>query len=179
MPHKGIDRVIAALPREFSLTIVGHVYHEPYYELLRQMANGKNVRFVLDADDETLLDLYRTSGLFVQASTAQDIYGNIVANAELMGLTTLEAIACGLPAVVSDTGSLPELVPDPRFGRVFSSDEELSTILRSVASGIWPETDAEALARAHAVKVHGMHTIARRLAAFYRGILPMHPEPPA
>src|SRR5262249_52319898 len=108
MPHKGIDRVIAALPPELSLTIVGRVYHEPYYALLHQMAEGKNVRFVLDADDDALLHLYRTSHLFVQASTARDIYGNSISKSELMGLTTLEAMACGLPVLVSDTGSLPE-----------------------------------------------------------------------
>jgi glycosyltransferase involved in cell wall biosynthesis len=174
MPHKGIDRVIAALPRDMSLTIVGRVYHQPYYELLRQMANGKDVRFVLDADDKTLLDLYRTSGLFAQASTARDVYGNSVAKSELMGLTTLEAMACGLPVVVSDTGSLPELVPDSRFGRVFSEEEELGAILRSVSSGAWPEANAGALARAHVVEVHGMRTIARRLAAFYRTVIAAH-----
>jgi glycosyltransferase involved in cell wall biosynthesis len=174
MPHKGIDRIIAALPSELSLTIVGRVYHEPYYELLCQMAKGKNVRFILDADDETLLDLYRTSGLFVQASTARDIYGNSVAKSELMGLTTLEAMSCGLPVVVSDTGSLPELVPDSRFGRVFSGEEELGAILRSFSSGAWPEANAGELARAHVLKVHGMSTIARRLAAFYTAVVAAH-----
>jgi glycosyltransferase involved in cell wall biosynthesis len=176
LPHKGIDRVIAALPEEMSLTIVGRIYHEPYYELLRQMANGKDVRFVLGADDATLLELYRTSGVFVQASTARDIYGNSVAKSELMGLTTLEAMACGLPVVVSDTGSLPELVPDSRFGRVFSTEEELRAILRSAASGAWPEANAEALARAHVIEVHGMNTIAQRLAAFYRAVVIAHRE---
>jgi glycosyltransferase involved in cell wall biosynthesis len=178
MPHKGIDRIIGALPSELSLTVVGHVYHEPYYELLRQMAKGKNVRFILDADDETLLDLYRTSGLFVQASTARDIYGNTVAKSELMGLTTLEAMACGLPVVVSDTGSLPELVSDSRFGRIFSGEEELGAILRSFSSGAWPEANAGGLARSHVVKAHGLSTIARRLAAFYTAVIAAHQKSP-
>jgi glycosyltransferase involved in cell wall biosynthesis len=178
MPHKGIDRVIAALPQDMSLTVVGRVYHAPYYELLTQMANGRDVRFVLDADDKALLDLYRTSGLFVQASTARDIYGNSVAKSELMGLTTLEAMACGLPVVVSDTGSLPELVPDSRFGLVFSEEEELSAILRSVSSGAWPEANAGTLARAHVIEVHGMSAIAQRLATFYRAVVTGHPKSP-
>ncbi len=176
MPHKGIDRVVAALPDGLSLTIVGRVYHEPYYALLVEMADGKDVRFMLDADDATLLDLYRTSGVFVQASTSRDIYGNVVGKSELMGLTTLEAMSCGLPALVSDTASLPELVPDARFGRVFSDDAELSVILRSVLRGEWPRPGAGSLARAHVAAVHGMEPIARRLGAFYRTLLAARQE---
>lgn len=171
LPHKGIDRVIAALPADLSLTVVGRVYHEPYYELLRQMAVGKDVQFVVDADDDALLRFYRSSGLFVQASTTRDIYGNPVAKSELMGLTTLEAMAAGLPAVVSDTGSLPELVPDSRFGRVFATHEELCAIFRDYAVGAWPRPGAEALARAHVIEMHGMNVIGKRLADFYRAIM--------
>jgi glycosyltransferase involved in cell wall biosynthesis len=171
MPHKGIDRVIAALPPELNLTVVGRVYHDPYYELLLRMAEGKNVRFVHDADDTDLLNFYRSAGLFVQASTARDIYGATVAKPELMGLTTLEAMSCGLPAAVSDAGSLPELVPDARFGRVFTGHNDLSGILKDVAEGVWPRPDASALARAHVVSEHGMDTVGRRLAEFYQTVL--------
>lgn len=175
MPHKGIDRVVAALPPAQRLIIAGRVYHEPYYRLLCEMAKGKDVRFVHDADDTILLGLYRSAGLFVQASTARDIYGTTVAKPELMGLTTLEAMACGLPAAVADTGSLPELVPDSRFGRVFAGHEDLSAILRDVSAGVWPAPDAGTLARAHVVAVHGMDTIGQRLASFYRAVL-AHPR---
>ena len=170
MPHKGIDRVIAALTPGLSLVIVGQIYHEQYYELLRQMAAGKDVQFVHDADDTKLLKLYRSSGLFVQASTTLDVYGSAVSKPELMGLTTLEALACGLPVAVADTVSLPELVPDPRFGRVFSSHDDLVVILREMEKGTWPAPNAGPLARTHAVREHGLETIGRQLALFYRDI---------
>lgn len=179
MPHKGIDRVIAALPPGLSLTVVGRVYHDDYYDLLRKMAAGKDVRFVLDANDETLLHLYRTSGLFVQASTVLDVYGKRVSKPELMGLTTLEAMACGLPVVVSDAGSLPELVPNPRFGRIFTNHDDLCAILHAYATGAWPEPGIEALARAHVVDQHGMDVIATRLASFYRSVLATHSGSPS
>jgi hypothetical protein len=72
---------------------------------------------------------------------------------------------------VSDTGSLPELVPDPRFGRVFANHDELCTIFRAYASGYWPGRGVEVLARAHVNDLHGMGAIAQRLAGFYRNIL--------
>lgn len=168
LPHKGIDRVIAALPPSLSLTVVGRPYHQPYYDLLCKMAEGKNVRFVLEADDDVLLDIYNRSGVFVQASTARDIYGNDIAKPELMGLTTLEAMSCGLPVLVSDAGSLPELVPDARFGRVFSSHDDLVSIFERIAEGSWPEPRAAELARAHVISHHSLETIGLRLADFYK-----------
>jgi glycosyltransferase involved in cell wall biosynthesis len=174
MPHKGIDRIISVLPPELSLTIVGRVYHEEYYGILQKLAAGKNVTFITDADDETLRELYRTSGLFVQASTAKDIFGNPHAKSELMGLTTLEAMACGLPVVVSETGSLPELISDSRFGRVFHDPFELTTIFRDFVAGAWPEADADVLARDHVIRAHGLEPIGRRLASFYGTVMSAH-----
>ncbi len=176
LPHKGIDRIISALPEGLSLTIVGRVYHDEYYNLLLKLAQNKDVRFVIDANDEILVDLYRTSGLFIQASTTRDIYGNLVSKSELMGLTTLEAMSCGLPVVVSSAGSLPELVPDARFGRVFESEDELRSILLDYSNGHWPGSDVEALARLHVVSTHGMDVIGRRLLDFYNKILQLKIE---
>jgi glycosyltransferase involved in cell wall biosynthesis len=170
LPHKGIDRIIGALPPGLRLVVAGRVYHEPYHALLREMAAGKDVTFVHDADDAALLALYRRAGVLVQASTARDVYGTLIEKSELMGLTTLEAMACGLPVVVSDTGSLPELVPDPRFGRVFADDAALAAILREVEAGIWPAAGAGAAARMHVVAEHGMAPIGVRLAGFYRAV---------
>jgi glycosyltransferase involved in cell wall biosynthesis len=171
LPHKGIDRLIAALPEGLRLLVVGRVYHESYYELLRGMAQGKEVVFILDADDDELLRLYRTSGLFAQASTLRDVYGHFAAKSELMGLTTLEAMACGLPVVVSDTASLPELVPDPRFGRTFADEDELRDVFRAYMGGFWPGPNAGQAAREHVVANHGIATIGARLARFYDSIL--------
>ena len=170
LPHKGIDRVIAALPAGLRLIVVGRVSHEKYYEMLCGLASGKDVQFVHDADDEKLLSLYRSAGLFVQASTVRDIYGTVAAKPELMGLTTLEAMAAGLAVAVSDAGSLPELVSDPRFSRVFAGNDELQATLHDVLSGTWPRPDVAPTARAHVVANHGMASIGQRLAAFYRDV---------
>jgi glycosyltransferase involved in cell wall biosynthesis len=171
LPHKGIDRLIAALPSDLRLVIAGRIYHEPYYALLRQMAAGKDVHFVHEADDEALLALYRSAELYVQASTARDVYGNVASKPELMGLTTLEAMSCGLPSAVADTGSLPELVPEPNLGRVFSSNDELSAILREVARGSWPTPDTGRLARAHVVETNGMLSVGRQISDFYDDVV--------
>jgi glycosyltransferase involved in cell wall biosynthesis len=168
MPHKGIDRIIRALPPGLKLRVAGHVYNEEYRALLVRLAEGKDVEFVFDASDRSLVSIYQKSTLFVQASCFKDVYGNVAAKTELMGLATLEAMACGLPVIVSsDGGSLPELVTDPRFGMVFKDERELGGMLRQHQTGDWPSADAATAVRAHAVSTCGLTVYGRRLADFY------------
>ncbi len=171
MPHKGIDRIIRALPPGLKLRVVGRVYHEAYRTLLGELAAGKDVEFIHDAGDEALIGLYHRSSVFLQASCIRDVYGNVAPNTELMGLTTLEAMACGLPVIVSaDGGSLPELVTDPAFGQVFATQAELEILLRRHQAGLWPAGNAGRAARSHAVMSFGLVEYGRRLAQFYADI---------
>lgn len=168
MPHKGIDRIIRALPRGMKLRIVGRVYHEEYRKMLGNLAVGKDVEFIHDASDDMLLGLYQRSSLFLQGSCMQDVYGNVQPKTELMGLTTLEAMSCGLPAIVSaDGGSLPELVANTSAGAVFSSHEELEGLLQRHLSGFWPSEDVSNEARSHVVRSSGLIEYGRQLGNFY------------
>ena len=88
-----------------------------------------------------------------------------------MGLTTLEAMACGLPVIVSDAGSLPELAADPRFSRVFHSRDELGRMLRDFAAGRWPDPDAGKLARSHALVNLGFEAVGHHLGRFYETLM--------
>ena len=167
LPHKGFDQIIQSLPNNMELLVVGQPYNAEYFEFLKSIAQGKKVKFISNASDSDLIDLYRSSSIFIQASVHQDCYGNTHEKPELMGLTTLEALSCGLPVIVSNSGSLPELVPDSKFGRVFSSINELSRILNEVSSNEWPNKDASDLARKHAIKKHSFLSIGKSLFDFY------------
>lgn len=62
------------------------------------LAPGRDVIFIEDVDDSFLADLYCCSDVFVSTSRYEGF-----------GLPLLEALACGLPCVVSNAGSLPEV----------------------------------------------------------------------
>lgn len=168
MPHKGIDRIIRALPYGLKLRVVGRVYHAEYRELLGKLAAGKDVEFIHTATDEDLLGLYQNSTLFLQGSCMEDVYGNVQPKTELMGLTTLEAMSCGLPAIVSaDGGSLPELVANTSAAAVFSDHQELETLLHRHLAGFWPSQDVADIARSHVLSRSGLLEYGRRLGNFY------------
>lgn len=123
-PHKGIDRLIAALPEGASLTLAGTFGHdrEPpergYESLLRSLALGRDVRFAGPVAEDRLPALYRQARLLVLPSVDETCYGKHVAIPELLGLALLEAMASGTPVIASKVGGLPEVVADGATGFV-------------------------------------------------------------
>jgi glycosyltransferase involved in cell wall biosynthesis len=141
-PHKGVDRLIAALPDGARLTIAGSVGHDPqpperdYPQLLDRMAAGRQVKFVRPVPEDALPALYREAAVLALPSVHRTCYGRHIAISELLGLVVLEAMASGTPVVCSALGGLPEVVDhgvtgflvEP--GNVEELRERLTEILR-------------------------------------------------
>ncbi len=134
LPHKGIDRLITALPADLPLTVCGQPYHSEYFERLQALAAGKRVEFVTDADDARTLELYRRSWANVLPSVHVDCYGVAHEAPELMGLTLLEAQACGTPALCSRVAAMPEFIRDGETGFVFDDLDDLTRALQRLAA---------------------------------------------
>lgn len=133
LPHKGIDNLIRALPTDLPLTLCGRAYHEAYFQHLLELAEGKQVEFLTDASDEAIRDLYAKSWANVLPSVYRDCYGNVHLAPELMGLTLLEAMACGTPAICSRVGGMPEFVRHGETGFIFDDPTEMTGLLLRLA----------------------------------------------
>jgi glycosyltransferase involved in cell wall biosynthesis len=117
-PHKGVDRLIAALPPGARLDVVGSTGHDQrppecdYPDLLRRLSAGRDVRFLGPVSDRELPDLYRRAGVLALPSVELTCYGRRVRVSELLGLVVLEAMASGTPVIASRLGGVPEIVED-------------------------------------------------------------------
>ena len=121
-PHKGVDRLIRALPAGAALRVAGSGGHDPrpperdYPRLLRRLAQGRDVTFLGPASEEALPGLYRSAAVLAMPSVDRTCYGRPVPVSELLGLTALEAMASGTPVVASRIGGLAEVVVDGETG---------------------------------------------------------------
>ncbi|MFB3855244.1 MAG: glycosyltransferase family 4 protein [Vicinamibacterales bacterium] len=118
LPHKGTNYVIEAVDDRTPVEIIGREADSRFLADLQQMARGKRVVFRHDADDTALVTAYRRAGCVVQASVYRDMYGNETKVPELLGLTLIEAMACGAPCICTSVASLPEVVEDGVTGLV-------------------------------------------------------------
>jgi len=80
---------------------------------------------------KNILGLSRTDSLeeLAEIYSTSDIYINM-SSQEVMGLTTIEALACGTPALVLDSTALPEFVDNKITGFTFKQAE--SEVLHSI-----------------------------------------------
>ena len=121
------------MPDDLPLVVCGRPYRPDYFAMLRGLARGKDVRFVTDADDATIVDLYRRAWANVLPSVHVDCYGNYFAAPELMGFTLLESMACGTPAIASNLAGMPEFIRPGETGFVFDDEAELRDRLVQLA----------------------------------------------
>jgi glycosyltransferase involved in cell wall biosynthesis len=165
LPHKGIDRLIQALPPEMPLTICGRPYHAAYFRHLQDLASGKQVEFLTDAKDAAVRDLYARSWAAVLPSVYEDCYGNVHQVPELMGYTLLEAMACGTPAIASRVGGMPEFIRHGETGFVYDDLDQLAGYLHLLANDPvrverMGEAGRESVVREYDLAVAGAHLYA-------------------
>jgi glycosyltransferase involved in cell wall biosynthesis len=160
-PHKGIDRLIRALPQGASLMIAGSAGHDralperDYPQLLRRLAERRDVHFLGPVPEADLPTLLRQAAVLALPSVHWTCYGRYVPVSELLGLVVLEAMASGTPVVCSRIGGLPEIVEEGvtgylvEPGNVDELGDRLAQVLcdTQVASRIGRQARERALAR--------------------------------
>ncbi|HMD61643.1 MAG TPA: glycosyltransferase family 4 protein [Opitutaceae bacterium] len=176
LPHKGIDRLIAALPPDLPLTVCGRPYSEDYYRLLRNLAAGKRVEFVTDADDEAIQRLYWQAWVNVLPSVYRDCYGHTHLWPELMGLTLLESMASGTPVICSRVAAMPEFVRDGQTGFIFDGPEQLAGQLRRLAGDPALVERLGASARREVENEYDVEVVGPHLLAIYRELIARRKE---
>lgn len=171
VPYKGVDLLIEALPADLPLTICGRPYHSEFYRRLKTLAQGKRVEFVLDADDDGIRELYRRAWVNVLPTQYKDCYGHLQPAPELMGLTLLEAMACGTPVICSDAGAMHEFVRQGETGFVFRNPRELTDYLLYVAHNATAVESMGKQARETAVEEYDYRVVGRKLHAIYERMI--------
>jgi glycosyltransferase involved in cell wall biosynthesis len=118
LPHKGVDDLVSAVGEDMPLELIGQPYDERFLADLKQLAEGKQVKFRHRCTDEELVRAYRQALCVVLPSVHKNRYGGETKVPELLGQTLLEGMACGAPVICTDVASMPEIVDDGITGFV-------------------------------------------------------------
>ena len=178
-PEKGVDLLITALRQLLTrvprarLRIVGPLALEQggggevYFEALRSAATGLPVEFVGPIREPTVLALeYQRAHCFCYPSLAE--------KGEAFGIAALEAMATGLPVVVSDLACFRDFIEAGRDGLVFDHRARApETALGELMGQILADPDfALQLGRNAADKAQDfeLEKIARRYIGFFEEI---------
>jgi glycosyltransferase involved in cell wall biosynthesis len=186
-PHKGLDRLIMALPSDAELTIVGTTGHDPehperdYPHLLRTLAASSpgRITFAGAVSDAELPQLMRRHAVFALPSVERTCYGRLVATSELLGLSVIEAMASGTPVVCSRIGGVPEIVDDGQTGFLVPPGDigALRDRLATLLHGRHRRDDMGRRARAIACERFTWEACARRCLESYEELVSSGRQP--
>jgi Glycosyltransferase len=116
--RKGFEYLIKAVKEVLTqhgnvhLTIVGSgPLEEKLKNIIKELNLETSAEIIKNVSDEELLHLYNSSDLFVLPSIV-DSQGNT----EGLGVVLLEAMACRLPVIGSNTGGIPDIIQDGETG---------------------------------------------------------------
>ncbi len=160
-----VPRVLAAAPRVRFVIAGKGPEMEHLQDRARQLGIGQHVHFTGFIDDATRNSIYRASSLAVFPS----LY-------EPFGIVALEAMAAGVPVVVSDTGGLSEIVQHGvdglkcYTGNAVSLADQMIAILNN--SGLACKLAENAVAKVDAQ--FSWQEIARQTVKTYQDVLASH-----
>ncbi len=149
-PEKGVDIAIDACRKVgVPLVIAGD---GPELDALKTRAQGGDVRFLGRVDDAQLARLRTEAALAVTPSRS----------AETFGMAAAEAMAAGVPVVVSRVGALPELVEEDAL-----VDPGDAAALAGAIERRWADVEAGERGRTRVAELCAPGVVARGLAAIY------------
>lgn len=156
-------RAFAALPAGIAdgLDIVGGGDQARHYEDVARTLNlGDRVVFHGRVDEQTLHQRYTDAALFVMPSIA-----------ELQSISTMEAMASGLPVVAADAMALPHLVRSGENGYLFAPGDagDLAQKMTEVLTAAPEEYERMQQASLDALRVHDINRTLDTFEALYRG----------
>ena len=163
--EKGVQVLIEAVRRidpPIELVLAGS---GPYERELRALAHGVRVRFLGPLPSHGMPGFFRSLDCVVMPTIGRPGW------VEQFGRSVVEAMACGVPTVVSDAGELPHLVDDAGIVVPRGNVEALRTALESLRGDITSRHRLAKVGRAHVLAHYTHGQIAAQTAAFYREVL--------
>jgi len=167
-PAKNIETALQAFrivlerhPSAFYMIVGEGPSHRDLQALAYSLGLGGRVRFISDAEVESLAEFYSACNVFV-----------FPALGEPWGLSALEAMACGKPVVAAKDGGLPEMINDKHDG-ILVEPRDPSSYAEAILQLLDDQSLAQAVGEkaAHKAKAYTWERMARSYSEIYAHLL--------
>jgi UDP-glucose:(heptosyl)LPS alpha-1,3-glucosyltransferase len=120
--RKGLDRLLPAITQGMRLIVVGTGDH---LKRINRLVNAYNIQNQVSfmGFDENIIKYYAAADVVVLPSRS-----------EAFGMSILEAMACGLPVIVSANSGVASLIAHQENGFILNNPNELPDLLKSMFS---------------------------------------------
>jgi glycosyltransferase involved in cell wall biosynthesis len=169
VPEKGVDlliRALAQLPGMWRLEVIGQgPEREPLERLARSLNLWERVSFTDQVPSTRMAAFYRELDVLVVPSRTKPNWK------EQFGRVIVEAMACGVPVVGSNSGAIPGVIGD---GGLIFPEDDAAALLDCLRTLMQDETLRCRLAekgRARVLENYTHAQIAARTVAVYRAML--------
>ncbi|MCS6831010.1 MAG: glycosyltransferase [Armatimonadota bacterium] len=168
VPAKGIDLLLESLrglPDSCELWIAGEGDASPWQSLASRLGVAGRVRWSGAVPSRQVADFLRSLHVLALPSRTTPRWK------EQFGRVLVEAMACGVPVVGSDSGEIPRVIGDA--GLVFAEGDsgQLASCIRRLLEEPQLHRNLAHIARQRALEHFSMQQIAERTVAFWRGVL--------
>lgn len=177
LPEKGVDlllRAAARLPGAWQVDLIGEGREQPALEqLARDLGVGDRVRFVGRVPSSQMPHLYRTLDVLVLPSRTRPNWK------EQFGRVLIEAMACGVAVVGSQSGEIPHVIGDAGLTFPEEDVDALTACLLLLQSQPTARTALAAAGRARVLERFTMRRIAAQTYDAYTNLLALVAPPDA
>lgn len=167
--EKGLDILLEALSltrNQASLVLVGD---GPLKDTLKEQANRlkikEQVQFLPPVEQDSMPSLYAQADTLVLPSRGTPVWK------EQYGRVLLEAMACKVPVIGSDSGAIPEVIGDA--GLIFKENDagSLAQCIQNLMENPTLQKDLAERGYKRVTSFYSQKEIARRTNDFYRKIM--------
>jgi glycosyltransferase involved in cell wall biosynthesis len=110
LAHKGIEVTIAGIPKDCELVVVGPQYDKAYWRFIQSRGGAKRVTFAGAVSETRKREIVMEADALIASSHPRLYNGQVVEQAELLGLVIFEALALNTLPITSNIAPFREVM---------------------------------------------------------------------